>query len=290
MSDVPFSKAIPSEKLARPEGSRTDVPGTLKYHARTATVGNLPIQRVRVENEEILVTRLPNGEPVAFAPRCPHQGTDLVEATIFEGKLRCPKHQYLYDPKTGENIFPICDARPEVLWKLKPGYLKIYKVEEHDGWVWIACSPNPPPPAYDPAAELPPRPGPEISHPAPAAGPSEGGTEAVDHSPETLEMDAGAKLELELPTAPLPGHVWLYDVQSPCIKIVHQIYDESKSSHRLQVAAVEPGEAVLRCTYSKPWGRDRRETRTYRIRVCAPAGSPPVIRVLRNGDSVTDLL
>ena len=105
----------------------------------------------------VLVGRLSHGKPVAFATRCPHQDTDLTEAgALWEDKLRCHQHQYVYDPSSGENVFPARTAPRQNLWRLKPRYLPTYPVEEHDGWIWVAEEPNPPPTAYDPATEEPP--------------------------------------------------------------------------------------------------------------------------------------
>ncbi|HEX2700712.1 MAG TPA: Rieske (2Fe-2S) protein, partial [Acidimicrobiales bacterium] len=110
---------------------------------------------VRVGRAGVLVTRLASGEVVAFSAECPHQSTPLEGATFWEGKLRCARHLYLYDVHTGENVLPARDASPDALRRLKPGYLPIHKVEERDGWVWVAERPEPPPPCFDPEAERP---------------------------------------------------------------------------------------------------------------------------------------
>lgn len=260
---------LPSEVLAPPEQSRTDIPGTVRQQARQATVSRPLILPVKAGDTDVLLTRLPDGEAVAFAPNCPHQGTPLNDASIFEGKLRCPKHQYLYDPHTGENIFPSREAVPEGLWKLKPGYLRTYPVEERDGWVWVCTTPNPPPAGYNPAAELPPGHASRISRGSapqrPSATPDE--TRPREHPPECLEINFPGEIELELPTAFVPGYVWLFETGGECVQIVGQVFDEDRSVHRLKIGAAATGETTLRCTYSKPWGKDCREVRTFRIRI-----------------------
>lgn len=111
---------------------------------------------VQVGGADLLVTRLASGEAVAFAARCPHLGTPLEGATLRDGNLRCARHLYGYDVRTGENVEPARGARRDLLWRLRPGYLAVHRVEEHDGWVWVADVPDPPPAAYDPDAERPP--------------------------------------------------------------------------------------------------------------------------------------
>ncbi|MGH9156991.1 MAG: Rieske (2Fe-2S) protein, partial [Acidimicrobiales bacterium] len=113
--------------------------------------------RVEVGGRDVLLCRTDEGHVVAFCATCPHQQTSLEEASFFDGKLRCVRHLYLYDPVTGENIIPTRDARPESLWKLKPGYLPVYQVDERDGWIWVSDQPKSPPASFDPSLEL--RPG-----------------------------------------------------------------------------------------------------------------------------------
>lgn len=108
---------------------------------------------VRVGGADLLVTRLGTGEVVAFAARCPHLATPLEGATLRDATLRCARHLYEYDVRTGENLDPAPGARRDLLWRLRPGYLAVHRVEERDGWVWVAEAAEPPPAAYDPDAE-----------------------------------------------------------------------------------------------------------------------------------------
>jgi nitrite reductase/ring-hydroxylating ferredoxin subunit len=110
----------------------------------------------RAGDVALLLGRLSDGEAVAFAPTCPHEDTSLTEASIWQDQVRCFLHQYLYDPRTGENVFPARTAPRQNLWRLRPRYLPTYPVEERDGWVWVNEEVKPPPDAYDPAAEVPP--------------------------------------------------------------------------------------------------------------------------------------
>lgn len=106
-----------------------------------------------VGGADLLVARLADGEVVAFAARCPHLATPLEGATLRGANLRCARHLYEYDVRTGENVDPARDARRDMLWRLKPGYLAVHRVDERDGWIRVAVAPDPPPAAYDPDLE-----------------------------------------------------------------------------------------------------------------------------------------
>ena len=231
------------------------------------TVGEPAIVPVRAGTTEMLVTRLPSGRVVAFTTHCPHQGTPLARATIYEGTLRCPQHTYLYDLTTGANIFPTWDARPEVLYRLKPGYLKIYTVEEREGWIWVSGTPQAPPPAYEPSegapaivratarkrTEVPPRP-----------------TEPVVHAVEVVVLPLGGEIELEIPTNPVPGHIWRLELSNDRVTILGEQFDNGALPlTRVRTAGREAGRVTMRCLYDRPWGQQAREIRTYEIEVTA---------------------
>jgi nitrite reductase/ring-hydroxylating ferredoxin subunit/predicted secreted protein len=222
---------------------------------------------VTVAGTDVILGRLSSGPVVAFSARCPHQDTHLEGATFFDGRIRCPLHVYLYDPQTGENIIPARDANPANLWKLKPGYLPVYPVEERDGWIWVGAEPKPPPPAYDPARELPPTEGRQAqaaasdAAAAAAAGP-------VDHGSRTLRVAPGATFELRLPTTPRPGFIWRVDTGGPLLNVVEERFvPGDPPRHLVRIAARGEGEATLRCIYARPWDTEPAEVRTYVVRV-----------------------
>lgn len=212
---------------------------------------------------DVLVARLASGEVVAFSPRCPHQGTTLEDATEWDGNLRCPRHLYLYDPRTGENVLPARETRPEALWKLKPGYLSVHRVEERDGWVWVADEPEPPPAAYDPRLEQRP-----AGLPAPAAADS--ATEVagpVEHPVQTVEAAVGKPFDVVLPTSVRPGHFWQVELDGP-LAVVSQGMDSGASpGYRAVLVASGAGEATMRWSYGRPWDREPAEVRTFVVRV-----------------------
>jgi nitrite reductase/ring-hydroxylating ferredoxin subunit len=253
-----------SEELPLPT-MRVDEHMRVRREARAMTVGEPAIVSVRAGTTEVLLTRLPSGRVVAFTTHCPHQGTPLVQATIYEGTLRCPQHTYLYDLTTGANIFPTCDARPEVLYRLKPGYLTIYEVEERDGWIWVSDTPRPSPSGYQPAGEAPavfrltPRPGTDAP-PRP--------TQPVVHPVEEVVLRLDEEVELEIPTTPMPGHLWRFELSGDGVNILGQRFDPGgQPLTRVRTVGKEGGRVTLRCLYARPWGQSAREIRTYQIEV-----------------------
>jgi nitrite reductase/ring-hydroxylating ferredoxin subunit/predicted secreted protein len=225
------------------------------------------IRRVPAGRADVYVARLPSGEVVAFATHCPHQATSLENATFWEDKLRCPRHLYLYDPVTGENVLPSRTAPPETLWKLKPGFLPTYRVEERDGWIWVADTPRPAPPAYDPARErrpagAPPAPAPEVEPPpAPvaASGP-------VEHPPETMAVRVGEDFEVVLPTNPRPGHLWRVEMAPGLLAVTGQEFAPGdEPGHRIHLSARAAGTCTMCWTYGRPWEDAPTEIRRFEV-------------------------
>ena len=238
------------------------------------------LRLVQVGSHEVMLVRLEDGTLAAVAGHCPHQGTDLSDASFFDGLLRCPRHLYLYDPHTGENVVPARDARPENLWKLRPGYLPTFPVEERDGWIWVAPEPSPPPPGYDPERERrPPASAWRRSGDAPAPDPPPAASGPVEHPTKTVRVRPGATFELRLPVTARPGHVWRVEVTAP-LKVLSEQYDPgtafghaggSPPRHRVRLAARSEGVATVRCAYARPWDTEPAEVRAYVVRV-EPAG------------------
>jgi 3-phenylpropionate/trans-cinnamate dioxygenase ferredoxin component len=220
--------------------------------------------RARAGGTDVLVCRTEDGTVVAFATNCPHQETPLDEASFFEGRLRCVRHLYLYDLASGENVIPARDARPESLWKLKPGYLPVYRVEERDGWIWVADQPEPPPPSYDPAREL--RPGsPGAALPASAEPPPVPDDEPGD-GPEVHRLRVGETVDLLIPFIPAPSHLWRLEGTGSVVAIEDDRFEHTPVvRHRYTLRAVAPGEVQVTATYTMPWGGQPREVRSYTV-------------------------
>jgi len=58
------------------------------------------IVEVELENEKIIVFEHDN-QLKAFQGKCPHQGASMAAATLEDGHLVCPMHQYSFSCKTG---------------------------------------------------------------------------------------------------------------------------------------------------------------------------------------------
>lgn len=95
----------------------------------SAAVTASEIVCVTAFGRDLLATRLPDGDVVAFEAACPHQGQPLTRAEVTDdGCIECPFHFYAYDARTGRNVFPGDDADIR---------LPVYRTQERDGWVWI---------------------------------------------------------------------------------------------------------------------------------------------------------
>lgn len=232
------------------------------------------IRRVRIGDGHVLVARLLTGEVVAFAPVCPHQFTELDEAAIRDGQLRCPRHGYLYDTRSGENLHPRRDAPVENLWKLRPGFLPCFSVEEADGWICVSDQARPPPDSYDPALEQrPARAGGEAddasmdgaggaTSPSPTVA-----SHPVEQSVKFLTVASGSTTEIRLPIVPRPGYAWRFEVTGVLLRVVDSQFESGYSPcHLLRVAAEGFGAATLICTYADDQGQPA-DVRTFIVRV-----------------------
>lgn len=209
------------------------------------------------------MVRLETGAVAAFAAHCPHQGTPLDGATLFDDSLRCPRHVFLYDLKTGENLVPARVNKPETLCKLKPGYLPIHRAEERDGWIWVSETPEPPPAAYNPLLEQ----GPPPAEPAvePAAPDSHA---AAAPAGGTVETRVGEEFELVLATTVLPGHFWKVEAPSGAVEVMSQAFAaDGPPRNVVRLVARAPGEVTVTCSYGTPWGPAPAETQTFEISV-----------------------
>ncbi|MGH9181463.1 MAG: Rieske 2Fe-2S domain-containing protein [Acidimicrobiales bacterium] len=236
---------------------------------------NTEIRHADIGGADVLLARLGNGQVVAFGAMCPHQLTDLMDATIWDGNVRCPRHNYIYDPHTGENVLPSRDCRPENLWKLAPGYLPTYRVVEADGWIWVAPEARQAPESFDPELERPPARGSVSagarsagsSPPAqPVGGPAVQPAGPVEHPGKTLRVQAGSTFELRLPTTPRPGFVWRVEVPAALLAVVEERYEPSDPPrHRVKLAVRSVGQGTVRCSYGRPWETTAAEVRTYEV-------------------------
>jgi len=235
------------------------------------------IRRVRAGDVYVLVARLADGEVVAFDGTCPHQVTELDDAPIVDGLVSCPRHRYLYDPRSGLNVVPAATAKRENLWKLRPGYLPCFPVEERDGWIWIDPRPKPPPEGYDPALEErplgrqrtpqasdwdePSRPEVMIPGPPPLDMPTE-------RSLKVMDVIADSTFDLRLPVPPGERQAWRLEMVGRALVVVDETYEIGDSPHQLvRFSAQAPGASTLCFTYAYPDRPLPAAVRTYIVRV-----------------------
>jgi len=227
------------------------------------------IRRVRVGGASVCVARLGDGRLVAFAPSCPHQRTDLDDATFWDGMLRCPRHGYVYDPVSGRNVTPARDSDPADLWTLRPGYLPCYATSEEDGWVSVSTEPLPAPEGWDPALETAP-PGWERNAPDPVSSPAPAAAAAEEQSVKFLTVTVGSGFDVRLPTTVRPGHGWGVAITGDVLRVVEEEFEPGEfPCLRLGLEAAAVGAATLTCTYGCDDTGARAEVRTYIVRVSA---------------------
>jgi len=235
------------------------------------------IRRVRAGDTYVLVARLGDGEVVAFDATCPHQVTELDEGSIVDGMVSCPRHRYLYDPRSGCNVVPARGAKPGNLWKLRPGYLPCFPVEERDGWVWVDPRPKPPPDDYDPSLEERP------ARRSPGADPSAEGVLAepdvmipgpppldmpTERSLKVIDVAADSTIDLRLPIPPGERQAWRMEMVGGALTVLDEEYEPGDSPHQLvRLAALAPGASTLIFTYAYPDRPLPAAIRTYIVRV-----------------------
>lgn len=73
--------------------------------AKVSAVAPSSMQVVRINDRSLLLVNL-EGEIYALDTRCPHRDGPLDEGSLWGNTIECPWHHYLYDVRTGENIYP----------------------------------------------------------------------------------------------------------------------------------------------------------------------------------------
>jgi CMP-N-acetylneuraminate monooxygenase len=79
-------------------------------------------QSVEINGREYIVSRDPDGQPIIFSSECPHQG-GTVEV-VDEECLRCPRHQWDFDPETGDSTTVPNES------------LSTYELSQRDGYLY----------------------------------------------------------------------------------------------------------------------------------------------------------
>jgi len=74
----------------------------------------------------------------AFDAECPHLGAPLEEGTLWDGSIECPWHHYIYDIRSGANLYPrnvYPEDLPDLEESLRP--LRIYPVSRVGDSLWV---------------------------------------------------------------------------------------------------------------------------------------------------------
>ncbi|MPZ13201.1 MAG: Rieske 2Fe-2S domain-containing protein [Chloroflexi bacterium] len=99
------------------------------------------LHELQAGEHRVVVGRLLSGEPVAFQALCPHEAASLVEGHFHGPAIDCPRHHYLFDVHSGDNLFPL-PLYP--MWKrAQVGDLRLgrFPATEREGWIVIARNP-----------------------------------------------------------------------------------------------------------------------------------------------------
>lgn len=89
---------------------------TITISAKPDSAGYYDIIAESDLKEGTLVTVLIKCEPIilvkfedhirAFSARCPHASGDLAKGEYYRGRIDCPEHEYRFDVRTGNVIWP----------------------------------------------------------------------------------------------------------------------------------------------------------------------------------------
>lgn len=92
---------------------------------------------VVLEGRPVLLVNL-GGRISALGGLCSHQNRPLEGAPLWGERVECPWHHFLYDARTGENIYPknvYPPDLPELAAQVRP--LPRFGVEIRNGEIWV---------------------------------------------------------------------------------------------------------------------------------------------------------
>jgi len=95
------------------------------------------IKRAEAAGQVLTLVNL-EGTIHAVSAVCPHQGGPLDAGRLWEGKLECPWHHFLFDLSTGANVFP-ANVYPTDLPQLRTQVapLTVFPVRVENGRVLV---------------------------------------------------------------------------------------------------------------------------------------------------------
>lgn len=80
-------------------------------------------ESVEISGQEYIVNKNTNGDPIVFSAECPHMGATVE--VVDEDCLRCPRHQWEFDPETGGSTTVSSES------------LSTYEVNQRDGYLFV---------------------------------------------------------------------------------------------------------------------------------------------------------
>jgi len=100
---------------------------------RLAPTGEMLEGEIRPFNLDGRYILLVQGEmgPAAIDGICPHAGGDLGKGSILGQRIKCPKHNYLFDLETGS-----CPLGRREGW----GPVAVHTLEDIDGHIYVEIS------------------------------------------------------------------------------------------------------------------------------------------------------
>lgn len=58
-----------------------------------------------IDGESVIIVKLED-QIRAFSARCPHASGNLAKGKYYRGRIDCPEHEYRFDVRTGNVIWP----------------------------------------------------------------------------------------------------------------------------------------------------------------------------------------
>lgn len=98
--------------------------------AQASEVGRTLLGRTLLE-QEVVLYRQANGEPVALAGRCPHRLYPLAQSRLRGDHIACGYHGFVFGSDGQCVHIPTQDKIPASM------RVRRYPVAEHLGWIWI---------------------------------------------------------------------------------------------------------------------------------------------------------
>lgn len=90
--------------------------------------------------QELVITRFPDGRLLAADVACPHKGARLSNGCIRDGALMCPYHGWRFNAD-GDclDIPSLVEPNPE---KMALSHLRSYAIQERYGMIWVKLDPD----------------------------------------------------------------------------------------------------------------------------------------------------